>query len=61
MEFQKNNNEQIPVGRFCGDHAMGAQKTEMLQKKHRPTELFTSFEDRTKPAFEDEMCPRWTK
>ena len=31
MGFQKNKNEQISVGRFCGEHAMGAKTPEMFQ------------------------------
>ena len=28
MGLKTNKNERIPVGRFCGKHAMGAKKTE---------------------------------
>ena len=46
MRLQKNKDEQISVGHFCGKHAMGTKKTEMFKTKCRyvfslgpPTEM----------------------
>ena len=64
----KNKNEQkISVGHFCGKHAMKAKKVAGLcffvaTWPQKNTDLRTCShlsKHCTKPASEDQMCPRW--